>query len=501
MNVAYLRVCLENEDGFQIQCKRSAAENGAFSFSGLISGNYYVRVERPDYQIQEYYNGSPDRSGASPISLDAPEKISGIDFNLPEIGHIYGMVQQEGTPEIVEQPYPDVPAPGLSGSTVCIQPVDMSSDPQCKVTDRWGTFRFQYINIGEYYLWAEPLEHHAGQYFPGVFFREEAVPINLLPNVEARINLILPELVSTGTSGSISGIVSGDITGILACARYEIYCAKIESDGSYQIKYLPPGLYTVSTNQNDGAVDLGFYPSGLVLEGATPVEVIAGQDTGGIDIQLTDLFVVQTEPGYDQTFQPYENLTLTFEYADSGFLKVLPVEDPVNLPADIQVLGTAFDVQAECGMTNAQVCIKYSDEGLTEEEELELKLMHYEQGIQTWVDETDPGFPDIVNNLVCGTVDHFSPFAIVRPHQVADMSIRSFSSVTAPVQIGATITAQAELADWSPSESYHASLNWGDGNSSEQEFIDGMLSVNHQIQTPGVYELNLSVTGSDGSSE
>jgi hypothetical protein len=86
---------------------------------------------------------------------------------------------------------------------------------------------------------------------------------------------------------------------------------------------------------------------------------------------------------------------------------------PPGVPNNFRVFGQGYEVSTTAGFDQATVCFDYDDSGLTESEEAQAELSHFDNGV--WVNVTDPGYPDTVNNRICGTVSSFSPFTILVP--------------------------------------------------------------------------------------
>jgi hypothetical protein len=78
-----------------------------------------------------------------------------------------------------------------------------------------------------------------------------------------------------------------------------------------------------------------------------------------------------------------------------------------------------YDLSTTAGFTGPiQVCIHYT--GVSFAKEQSLKLFHQEDTDadgtpDTWRNVTDPGYPDTVNDVICGTVTGLSPFAMFEP--------------------------------------------------------------------------------------
>lgn len=126
-----------------------------------------------------------------------------------------------------------------------------------------------------------------------------------------------------------------------------------------------------------------------------------------------DTSPVTTPAGSNITISPESYLTIHFEeVTQEGVSTVLPTNiAPVALPPNFQILGQVYDIGTSAQFTNAQVCFTYDDTGLSPAQEASIQLFHMEES--TWVNVTDAGYADIVNNLVCGTVSDFSPFVIM----------------------------------------------------------------------------------------
>jgi len=141
---------------------------------------------------------------------------------------------------------------------------------------------------------------------------------------------------------------------------------------------------------------------------------------------------------------------------------------------------------------SVQVCITYEDGDFRNEKNL--RLMHNTDtngdGVgDTWVDVTDEGYPDTVNNKVCGTTDSLSPFIVAE------------ASITAPVDpVSVNKVAQASFHFHSNDPGiWGAELNWGDGSSSDTPVsYDIMTEIyeitdQHTYDLPGVYTVGLTI--------
>ena len=122
-----------------------------------------------------------------------------------------------------------------------------------------------------------------------------------------------------------------------------------------------------------------------------------------------------TPAGNNVSVTPASWLAIHFDEISEGGVTSGAVTNynPADLPGGFQLIGTVYEVGTSAWFTQAQVCFNYDDSALSPVEEANLKLYHQEN--LEWVDVTDAGYPNTSTNVICGTVDSFSPFAILLP--------------------------------------------------------------------------------------
>lgn len=81
--------------------------DGSYTFGGLQTDTYVVRVEAEGYAVQ-WYQGVIDKRQATPVSVTAPDDTSGIDFTLEPGGSILGHVYKSGGITPIERAQIDV---------------------------------------------------------------------------------------------------------------------------------------------------------------------------------------------------------------------------------------------------------------------------------------------------------------------------------------------------------------------------------------------------------
>jgi ABC-type transport system substrate-binding protein len=123
----------------------------------------------------------------------------------------------------------------------------------------------------------------------------------------------------------------------------------------------------------------------------------------------------QTPSGTSVTLTPLPQVTITYTNVDQeGVTAVLAVSlNPDDLPQNMQLVDSPYDIGTTAMFETVKVCLAYRDHWLSPAQEAALRLYHYHNGV--WTDVTDPGSPDTVNNIVCGTATDFSLFAILLP--------------------------------------------------------------------------------------
>jgi hypothetical protein len=152
---------------------------------------------------------------------------------------------------------------------------------------------------------------------------------------------------------------------------------------------------------------------------------IAERDMGAYEL------VSETKPtttGGETTFFIDGELSITFDTIISGgqtTVTVLP-GDPASHPQGFQILGRYYDISTTTTFTGMlEVCLHYDPEGLTEEQQLALQILHYEEidGEDQWVDITSSR--DIGEHKICGQTGNLSPFVLVTKNLDINISLNS----------------------------------------------------------------------------
>lgn len=107
-----------------------------------------------------------------------------------------------------------------------------------------------------------------------------------------------------------------------------------------------------------------------------------------------------------------------------------------------------YSIETTAGYSGPiHICIDYSNMSFGSEKDL--KLFHWSSTTNSWQDVTDPGYPDLVHHIICGTITSFSLFGIFEPSY-------SFTGFLPPVEnppvmntakAGQTIPVKWQLPD------------------------------------------------------
>lgn len=184
-----------------------------------------------------------------------------------------------------------------------------------------------------------------------------------------------------------------------------------------------------------GQVDIGAEIHVLEADDSDP-----GDDTADETTQ-----VVNTPTGLN-VVMPLPPVTVTFgEVTQAGMTTVVPSSNGPAPPTGFLIGNppTYFEIDTTAQFTGtARVCIDYS--GVAYDDESRVGLQHFDPALGAWVDVTDPNGLDTQNDIVCGSVASFSPFAVFE-------RVNQPPVVTNPGNQGNTegdgVTLQIEVAD------------------------------------------------------
>lgn len=275
----------------------STDPQGRYEFTGLTPGNYSVDVRAERYLPMSFDNQPYDgRSAvvAKTIPLSEGEQFDRGDVSLPRAGAVDGRVLDEfgdGAPNITVQ----ISRLEYAAGRRRLMPIGGRTPMQ--PTDDKGHFRIYGLQPGEYYVTAlagafteqNDSGGFAPTYYPGspdpsgaqqvrVGYGADAtdVVIQLVPAKSARI---AGRMLDASGRPVASGTVMLSIRDTPGISAFMLARVATESDGSFMLRNVPPGSYTLqgfgrqTTNAgNLGASEFGWLP--VVLDGVDQTDLV-----------------------------------------------------------------------------------------------------------------------------------------------------------------------------------------------------------------------------------
>jgi len=131
-------------------------------------------------------------------------------------------------------------------------------------------------------------------------------------------------------------------------------------------------------------------------------------------------FELNTPEGTDVQVMLDSIATVTFSIVTTGGYTTLTVtEIGPGPPAGFELLGQYYNITTTATVGEGLTIRIQYDETLIPPEgaEQDIVLMYYEEraGVWGWYDVTYPGYPDTIDNIIQGTVDYLSLFAVMLP--------------------------------------------------------------------------------------
>jgi len=209
-----------------------------------------------------------------------------------------------------------------------------------------------------------------------------------------------------------------------------------------------------------------------------------------------------TQPGNDVVVTDEETgTTITFgSVVAGGLTTVTSTQDGPPPPTGFELLDTYYDIETTATFSGMiQIAIPYDESGLTLGEELALRLRHYDEMLEEWIDITT--LVDTEENIVYGETDHLSFFAITRGMEIEiDIKPGSYPNAVNLGSHGVIPVAILSTADFDATSVDPATIELagsgvavrGKGNKfmSYEEDVDsdGLLDLVCQIETENLQE-------------
>jgi carboxypeptidase family protein/List-Bact-rpt repeat protein len=293
-------------------------ESGEYTLEGLETGEYRVSFQ-PNFEsnyVRQYYPGTLYYEGATLVSVDSSEAVTGIDAAIEEGAILSGTVVGEG----VDGPLEEIEA--------CAREIGGAGYEFCGWTDSAGAYRVPGVPPGHYDIVFENEAsgvEYATRYYDEKSFVAEADQVELESGQEFTADATMSR------AGAIEGIATEDghpLEFDFVCAytpaEVEVNCTVTEEDGSYRLEGLPVGSYILELE--DFGVPLQFSGGAETFEEATPVTVEAEETT-------IENFEIAGPPGISGTVLD----------AATGE----PPEGPVSACASSEAGTTCFQIESD----------------------------------------------------------------------------------------------------------------------------------------------------------
>lgn len=326
-------------DGYTRSVQANTNSRGEFELGGLAEGSYYVTGTRPGYIPWRYGQRRPLEAGLG-VTVRAGGATGHIDIALPRAGVLEGRITDE-----TGEAYPGVRVDALvlryrNGKKE-------ASIAGISTTDDRGQFRISGLQPGNYYVAATSTETWRNEkkevigfpstYYPGAAASQAQV-ITLGPSEHrSDLNISLQSERAARISGRVVRESGDPVPGAGVSIAYSypgaivtggMRSVRAGADGSFTIKDVPGGTYTVMSDGSDAI---------LTVTGADIDDVVLTQRTGS-----TVSGSIVTDEGTPPPF-PVSGVRVMIETSSD---KVLPTVRVVQVDNDwsfkMQNLGGPF---------------------------------------------------------------------------------------------------------------------------------------------------------------
>ncbi|MFB7842844.1 collagen binding domain-containing protein [Microbacterium sp. NPDC056052] len=251
--------------------------DGAYTLQGLVADSYTVQFSASaDGLISEYWDDASDRSTATKVAVASGGAVTGIDAVLSAGGSIQGVVTLAS-----------------DGSAVANGGVAVLDASGNSVANGWlasdGSYRIDGIRPGDYKIkFASYDPKLLTQYWAGAATAADATPVTIVAGqtvsgIDAALRAISSQISGTVTRAADGLPAAGISVSVQGSSGY--YSATTDDTGAYRIPVVP-GTYTVSFRDPSAKLATQWWSGAANSKDATPVTVVDGADSTGIDAQL-----------------------------------------------------------------------------------------------------------------------------------------------------------------------------------------------------------------------
>ncbi len=293
-------------------------EEGKFKVEGLPSGEYIAWAKARGFHSL-FYDSVKYLKEATKIKVIAPDETPDINFNLPPIKNVEGIIAGQ-----VVTLNPDtltaaaVPTEPIEGAWVIALPVQKgipTGMPHWTVTDEKGEYKLTHLKPGKYFVasWAKGF---MGEFYDNVRQWQKAKPVVVGTDVVTdNINFVL-ETVPKGAYEIAGQVTNSAGEGVDEAMVYAISDSGVsgftvtDAEGFYNMGDLMPGDYKLEVSR----VDYGDgYLGGNDLNSAQTITVGEKQTVTNADIKLGVITAVESDvdansiPTHFELAQNYPN--------------------------------------------------------------------------------------------------------------------------------------------------------------------------------------------------
>jgi hypothetical protein len=281
---------LTDDEGFFMGEATVSAAGGTFDMADVEDGGPYLLTMVPEEDFfwrTEYYPDTFFEQDAAPIT------VAGADLDLEPMT-LHAMHTVHGTVVADGKPVTDMRVTGYpagAGVTTYSHGLSTTTDEEDGTYDLLlpaGTWKIRYSGVSDDF-WNELVRTWASEWYADAASFAMATPV------------VVPLVSDLGTTtltdgGSISGTVRDRVTG-LPVRDVDVQAIDADdrirrtvvtrNDGTYDLDLLTTGGYQVKVLDNQAhAFVPGYYDGSATNAGATPVPVVGGQTTTGIDLTV-----------------------------------------------------------------------------------------------------------------------------------------------------------------------------------------------------------------------
>ena len=269
---------------------------GEYELKDLPAGRYTINIGRSGYLPMQYGQRQYGELG-KPLQVDEARVIEKLDFALPRAGVLSGRITDEtGEP--------------VSGVTIWVMRTEYFRGRRRAVpvgssvaTDDTGQYRVHSIPPGEYTVmawlrdtWvAGPQKQtfgYATSYYPGTASYADAVKVKVgvgqeTPNLDfglvaARAATLSGTAVKSDGSplAGVNVSLSREVAGPTSSSSFGLSGAPVAEDGSWTMKNVAPGEYTIEVSSRDKFPERVSMP--IVVQGTDVSGIALVTNAGGI---------------------------------------------------------------------------------------------------------------------------------------------------------------------------------------------------------------------------